>query len=220
MSLSWPLLSCLYPVYPPMDKPQYIGIMNSKIVYFSRILHSIPNPNLTNSTNLVDRWSRTMKSAILEKNWRRCSRWVIPNLSISIRLNVSNYERHLHVTIGCHFALFFDRAAIWARLTAQPLTYPFWFSDEYDQLKYQKTTWDTIARLYIQFFWKKLLNFLASANLNSRTVVTEPNLYKDYIKNIITYLVSYLVRTRKIGFVWTCEYTLHECARIYIFHGS
>jgi len=158
-----------------------------------------------------------MKSAILEKNWRRCSRWVIPNLSISIRLNVSNYERHLHVTIGCHFALFFDRAAIWARLTAQPLTYPFWFSDEYDQLKYQTTTWDTIARLYIQFFWKKLLNFLASANLNSRTVVTEPNLYKDYIKNIITYLVSYLVRTRKIGFVWTCEYTLHECARIYIY---
>ena len=201
LSLSWPLLSCLYPVYPPMDKPQYIGIMNSKIVYFSRILHSIPNPNLTNSTNLVDRWSRTMKSAILEKNWRRCSRWVIPNLSISIRLNVSNYERHLHVTIGCHFALSFDRAAIWARLTAQPLTYPFWFSDEYDQLKYQKVTWDTIARLYIQFFWKSSRIFLREWIWTYAQKLLKGN----YIKITLRISLSYLVRKHRMGLVWTCE---------------
>ena len=152
MSLSWPLLSCLYPVYPPFDKPQYIGIMNSKIVYFSRILHSIPNPNLTNSTNLVDRWSRTMKSAILEKNWRRCSRWVIPNLSISIRLNVSNYERRLHVTIGCHFALFFDHAAIWATVSAQPLTllsdeYMVWSAEKSDeQLRYHHSVYSNCPK--------------------------------------------------------------------------
>ena len=110
------------------------------------------------------------------------------------------------------FALFFDRAAIWATVSAQPLTYPFLIFVWWTMISW-KIRWPAEISSLICIFHSFEISktFLTCKQTPIQTVITEENAALPY-KFGSTPVIEFYIWKRKIqvGFVWTHERILHE----------